>query len=482
MSKRYRTNQNYTSVSNLPYQIQFPALESSILLETGGDTGISIRNFSSTLSGNISGGTLRFQYDSSFWNKDFYTTHYNNFCAGIFLNVYRNGQYSSCIFPLVLPRLCLASSDQGILSSFDFRLQQESVCYALNLLFSKPGFIITNLLGTYQYTALGLNDALFPILQTAQLPPLLWSLLPNSGQMVLRQNPAYVDAYPDFILSFQLMTLTSTFQASQTINTGTVIQVDGLSGWFGQGGYLFGFGEWNPANYRFSDYYSLHPTEYQYIQTLALGTSVPDDGQFFTRVQLSGTQTIIISKRISALTESRYTIINSSSLSRLQRRSIVTNQQNNLLSKAVGVLFNIPDDNNVYEDITGPKAIESIAPMIYNYSQFNGNNTIDIQFVDEWNNTLVPYDMNQSNANANRAYYEDVDMAPIFPPVIYHSLDPYFATNAPYHDCLFPYYKINQKAIVYPKVSPSGNTLDNTTLACIPPSTNITHFLRTLGT
>lgn len=479
--KRRRTGyhyQNQLDVGQLPSQIEFRSLESSVLLESGGDTGLPINHFSSQLSGAL-GQALRIQYDSTFWNKDFYTTNYNNFLCGIVVSCFSNDYQRTAIFPVLLPRQALASTANTTLTYTEFFALQKSVVYALNLLFSKSGFVLEEN-GTFiSFSSLTIDDPTLPILQTAQLPPLLWDIIPQTGQLCLRKNPNYVDSTnpTTFSISYEVIIMQNTFQdTTQSMSPGDVSMYGPDNGWFGDGAYIFGFGNLNVNTQTFNDSYinATYPPLTKFVTDY---TSYSNFCQTYLLRQTS----VSCATRSLSLVATRYYKIKSTALSRLQKRPIYANSLNSDMGQVIGILYNVPDSVNIFADLTGPFA-ENTAPVIQLIPNMNGNSVVDLTYTDEWGNDLTPYFINSDNDVSRRAFYENTDSAITLPPVAYQVLDPYGSANAPNHDCLFPYYKINQTVVRYPVVSGTpGISLSSNTLPGGPPSMGITHFIRLIG-
>ena len=478
--RRVYQDQNQRDVGQLPQQIAFRSLESSILLESGSDTGIPINHFSSQLTGAI-GQALRLQYDSTFWNNDFFSVNYNNFLCGVVISCFSNQYQRTVLLPVILPRLGLASTALTPLSSDSFLKLQQSVVYALNLLFSKPGYVLETVGGVYQFSSIGIDEPTLPIFQDSKLPPLLWDMIPQTGQLCLRQNPLYVDSTnPDtFSIAYEVCIMQDSFQDSSQMTFPSSISMYGPNnGWFGDGAYLFGFGTFNQNSNLFDDSYAKtsnpFPPLTQYI------TNILTYSSFCSAFLLRKTSASCATRTLSLLA-TRYYKIQSAALSRLQKRPIYSSSQQSDIGQVVGILYNLPDTVNSFEDLTGPFA-ENTAPMIQLMPGMNGNSIVDFEFTDEWGNVLNPMEINSSSDAKRRAFYEDADSAVTFPPAAYHVLDPYGISNGPNHDCLFPYYKINQTVVRYPiQTGLSGIQLSTNTLPCAPASMGITHFIRLIG-
>jgi hypothetical protein len=458
-------------------EVIFTPLESSIIIESGGDTEFPPTQLNCELT-SAPGGAQRFIYDGTYFNKDFYATHYENTVCCIIISVFRGATSATAkaynaIFPVVLPRQALASTDPSTLSSDAFLKLQKSICYGLNLLFSKPGFIVVSTAQGYQYASLGINDVNFPILQTAQLPPLLWDVTPQTHQLCLRVNPSYVDPSGFFTIAFKVCAMENAFQNRQNINTGYVQLAGPERGWYADGAYLFGFGQFNPNTKLFED--PLTSAQQVYLNGLTLGTaysiSLSDWGALCASLGLF--TTICCGQRSFSCIPTRYYKLKSSALSRLQKRPVNTNVQGGDFSAVIGLLYNPPDSANVYQDFG------TSAPTIFFNGKMNGTNIIDLELNDEWGNLLYPYDKNINGQLMN--YYENTDEVPTYPPAAYHPLDPWFATNGPNHDCLFPYYKINQTFLRYAASNSNGYKLPARNIYANHPSSSISHFIRVIG-
>lgn len=469
MWKRKKTGVfSYMESGTSATTIVYPSLESTLLLESGLDSGVPANNFNCQVTCGM-GGVKRYIYDGSFWNQDFFTINYENTVSALLVSTYQSGDTFTTLFPIVLPRITLQSTSE------DFLKKQESVAYALNLLFSKQGYCIQSKPSgvSYQYEVLTINDFL-PILQDTVLPPLLWKVLPQTGQLCLVKNTSYVHPDPTFEIAFSIITLPSDFQGDQSIYSGNVDLTGPTSGWFADGGYVFGFGKWNSKTYLFDDFFANNSSAQNLLRSLDLGDKIAqtlvDWRVMVTALGMS--YTIACPERSLSCMATKYYKVKSSSLSRLQRRNITTNVQGGEFSEVIGLYYNTPKTSGTYQDY--PVS----APIINFDSHLNGNNIIDLEIKDEWGNSIYPYIANLPTKN----YFETTDTIVLtYPPAIYQSLDPFNATNGPNYDCLFPYYLINQTMIVFPALNSSGYTLPMSQLYGAKPSMSISHFIRLIG-
>lgn len=205
-----------------------PALESTLLIETGGVEDInSIGQLpSSNLSAALSSGTRVFQYNRYFWNKETFTFNYQNNAVGVAIAYYRKQTDSTyfAILPIFLPRICMSAlqsmSSSTPTSSPEMRefLLRELVYY-LNIGFTSLG--VGNTYGPigmqagfgvfYRFAPwvtasdakgspfdpvggnLIVDNPFFPIFQDGvnSIPPLIWTYSGNNGQLCLRANPLF---------------------------------------------------------------------------------------------------------------------------------------------------------------------------------------------------------------------------------------------------------------------------------------------------
>ncbi len=447
--------------------VVYRALESTLLLESGSDSGTPVNALSSQITCGM-GGVKRIIYDGTYWNKDLHMTHYENAVAAILVSTYQSGDQLTTIFPICLPRQALSSTNTS-----SFLKKQESIAYGLNLLFSKAGYYVHSTPAgpyPYEYLTIGINDFL-PILQDTVLPPLLWKVIPHTGQLCLVYNQNFVHPDPTFKIAFSVITMPIAYQGAQTIFSGNVQMTGPTSGWFADGGYVFGFGPLNTSTHVFDDPLALNPSIATYLQTLDLGDkfpmTLPNWEIHIANLGLS--QVIACGERTVGCIASKYYKVQSSSLARLQKRAIVSNIQGGELSETIGVFYNTPSFSNRFQDF--PVS----APVLNFNSQMNGNNIIDLELKDEWGNSMNPY---PTNIPSTLAYFEKSDSVAIYPPAIYQSLDPFFSTNGPNYDCLFPYYKIDQTMIVFPR---STYILPISQLYTMNNASSISHFIRLIG-
>ena len=451
-----------------PETTVFPALESTLLIESGLDSGTPLNSLSSYVTSGMN-GVKRIIYDGTYWNNDFFTTHYENTTAAILVTTYQSGDTFTTLFPIVLPRQVLAST------STSFLKKQQSIAYALNLLFSKAGYIVHSTPAgsyPYQYLALAINDFL-PILQTATLPPLLWQVIPQTGQLALVVNPNYVNADPTYQIAFSVITMPSMYQGNQATFSGNVQITDPGAGWFADGGYVFGYGTLNNDTHLFDDSFARNPSYASVLKTLDLGDKIAMTLANWQAMVTSLGLSYVIScgERTVGCIPSKYYKIQSSALARIQRRNIVTNIQGGEFSETIGIVYYTSSSSNQYQDGY------SSAPAIHFDPAFNGNNLVDIEWKDEWGNSMQPF---PAYAPGPMSFFENTNDVPTYPPAAYQSLDPFNATNGPNYDCLFPYYKINQNMIVFP-ASGSGYQLPITWVYSSKYSSSISHFIRLIG-
>jgi len=447
--------------------IVYPALESTLLVESGLDSGTPVNSVSTYVTSGMN-GVKRIIYDGTYWNNDFYITNYENTAAAILVTTYQSGDTFTTLFPIVLPRQILAST------STSFLKKQESIAYALNLLFSKPGYVVHTFAGPYpyQYIPLLINDFL-PILQTATLPPLLWKVIPQTGQLALVVNPTYVHPDPTFQIAFSVITLPSLYQGDQSVSSGNVQITDPEAGWFADGGYIFGYGTLNYDTHLFDDSMARNPSYAALLKTLDLGDKIPMTlVNWQAMVSALGLSYVIsCGERTLSCIASKYYKVQSSALARIQKRNITTNILGGEFSETIGIVYNSVLSSGQYQDSP------SSAPIIHFNPHMNGNNLIDLEWKDEWGNSMNPFPTNQPGA---MSFFENTDSAPTYPPAAYQPLDPFFTTNGPNYDCLFPYYKINQDMVVFP-VSGSGYKLPVSSVYSCKYSSSISHFIRLIG-
>lgn len=276
-----------------------PALESTLLLETGGlDDKNQVGELPSTnISAAVSSGTRTFQYNRYFWNKEMFTFNYTNNAIGVAIAYWSQTlqSYYFAIYPIFLPRIAM-TLNQFITTSvtdnpenMDF-LIKELVFY-LNMAFTSYG--VGNNYGIQPKGPVGftlapwvtaqdakgsiydpnrpggliVDNPAFPIFQDgANEPPLLWTYNHNSRQLILQVNPTHF-ARREYLhdkIAFQIVSLESYmttpplvsnpafgpsgFESPLTyypanFNNGPESSLGPLRGWCAQGAFATGFGQ-----------------------------------------------------------------------------------------------------------------------------------------------------------------------------------------------------------------------------------------------
>lgn len=458
----------------LPAVIQFPPLESTILIESGGVSGTNASTFSSDLSGNL-GGVRRLQYNNPMWKKDFFTTTYQNTVAALIVSIYQNGGYNTCLFPITLPRQLLTSFSQENTSpdsdSEHFYYLQKSLAYALNLLLSKDGYVIA----FNRFVSIGLDETHIPLLQDGKLPPILFDVHPLTGQLYIKKNPDYVSPYSDYDIAFTIATLYEEWFPS-SIPQGKFKFTGTDNGWFGSGALVFGFGQYDPIKEIYEDQYYNKPIIRGYLKSHFMEptqkalqsyenwqNNIVKDFLFYQDVQCCD--------RTTTLLASRYFFVISRQLSRLQLRPVISNIPSGA-NGVISILYNDANSAGIYQ--SGSSAA-ILSPVIH-YDPRQSHNEVDISIVNEYGQEI--YSFPNSLDPFYMAYHENNDDSPgaISVPLAFHVLDPYFTSNGPNHDCLFPYYKINQGMLVNDIIP-----LQENEIYASKPSTSISHFIRVIG-
>jgi len=278
-----------------------PALESTLLLETGGlEDQNQIGSLPSTdISAAVSAGTRTFQYNRYFWNKEFFSFNYTNNAIGVAIAYYRKetSSYSFAIYPIFLPRVAMTlvqSLTSGSITDdpkAKTTLLQELVYY-LNLGFTSygvgdnygyisqgrsfklaPWVTAIDCKGSPYYPPLGgqiVDNPYFPIFQDgAIIPPLVWGYNGNNGQLTLGINPTFPNlSVSGDLIGFQLITLQPYMADSPLVSNPPPASVTGFTnaglyyvtnsptpnayptasygegaGWCSQGAFATGFGQ-----------------------------------------------------------------------------------------------------------------------------------------------------------------------------------------------------------------------------------------------
>lgn len=456
--------------------VVYPSLESTVLLETGGDTGLNPGSSTTDLSGNL-GGVRRLIYNDPFFSNDFFTTTLQNSLVALVVSIYTGGEYTTGLIPIMLPRQGLRHemSQEDFESKRDFVKIQKSIAYGLNLMFSKT-INVLYWTGTEMSTVpLPPAAPFFPLVQDTVLPPLLWGVTEATGQLYLRRNDAFVKPTLDFDIAFNLFNFNDLFcpplSSSNNRITGT------RSGWFAKGAYVYGFGTLNTTDHYYVDeYFGKDQTFYDSLrQIFVLGTVDTETAWDQNVVQaFSLRKNFLVGTRTCTAIHSRYMTLDSQQLSRIQKRPTTSNTDTSM-AQSIAIIYDIIDNSGKYQD--GKDLISSV-PIIFfdpvNYS----NNEVDLRFVDEFQDVLFAWDKDQYYS---QSITETLDFIPSIGtvPVPYQVLDPYNATNGPRFDCLFPYQRINTDFIV--ETVTNGNRLNYNEVWAGKPSQSATHFLRVIG-
>jgi len=276
-----------------------PALESTMLIATGGiQTGNDNIGSLSTIPVNasISSGTRLFQYNRFFWNRDLFSSNFNNCAIMLYLSWYKSTEQevNSMIMPIFLPQTAL-STYQSLQSGVTFEPAVKTrlindMLYYLNGMWagntvadappwfkSPPGDGALQYgpsFFTYHYKGFlnqPTNHVDFPFFQTAGPPPLKWISIGSNQNIALIKNPDYwfpAEGEPvtDFDCAFQFIDPTEPFTLSSGNPTNIIVQPDGTQvstlstggqipsvyrnrgnanhkGWCGQGGFNLGFAQ-----------------------------------------------------------------------------------------------------------------------------------------------------------------------------------------------------------------------------------------------
>lgn len=415
--------------------------ESTLQIEVGGDSGNDIDKANTLLNAGL-GGTRRFQYNNSFSFNDIFTTNSSNCAVGLLVGYFRENYMSFCLLPINLPRQSLSIGESE--NIYDY---QSSIAYALNLYFSKEQtvFIFSPDNPTGKKEILPINHPNMPILQNAIEPPLIWKIT-RSGQLGLFQNVEVIQNNPstfpeNAIFKFNLINFNTYIAPS-----GAADIVYGLNnGWFGCGKYVFGFGKIISPGIYADDYESNAQTKENLKRVLYMFRSnqepyVTNVYEEFSDLCLKiSLKNAIASDGSTQCISSKYTIVESSELSRLQVRNVNTNF-NITTTYLVGLIYSSPFRKNIFQDGTFSGSNNSALPAI-NMDPEQPHNIIDIIMYDEFNHTIKAYNM-EEDSDYILTVEKIEDPLISFPPAAYHVLDPFYSTNTT-HDCAFPYTKIS---------------------------------------
>ena len=465
--KRRRLGQEQFA-DQIPYAVVYPSLESTLVLETGGNTNLNPGENTTSLSGHIT-GVQRIIYNDPFFSNDLFTTTLQNSLVGLIVSFYIDGDFTTKIIPICLPRQVLRHdmSENFMEKKQDFLKIQRSIAYALNLLFSKNLYAIGA--GTV-LSQVGVNTHAFPICQTAVLPPLVWGVTETTGQLYLARNNSFVHPSSDYDVAFNLITLTSQFKLAIDENGQEMLGKN--SGWFAKGSYIYGFGSLDHTNSIYTDEYAQESRAYiaLFLSSLADPTAIDFlDWQVGVVNQFKLKQNILMGSRTCSAIHGRYMSVNSQQISKIQRRPSVSNIDTTL-TPSIGVIYTVIDYLGKYQNAKGTL---SRVPFLQ-YSEYNyTTQEVDFKLINEFQDRLIIWNSNDYYQN-NQILSEDIEFIPTAVPVPYQVLDPYATTNGPRYDCLFPYNRLTSNTFLHP--------LNLNQVWAGKPSLSFIHQFRVIGT
>lgn len=434
-----------------------PPLESTIQIETGSGSDINLGDDLIELNANVS-GVRRLIYNQSFWSNDFLTTTPSNSCILLVIGYYPDptspvGPWYLTGFPITLPHISIAA---GSPAGNNIVQLQQSLAYALNLLFSKQGIRIGP--APTNFDTLAINDPTCPILQDTTLPPLQWKVTPNGTLALIPTNETFYNQF-----RFQIFPIPNNF-----------FNIQSDQNWFNKGPFLFGFGNLTTdqsGTYAGDTMSNLEGG----IPLMQAHTPIPQDYQtFLNDFSATGAGPLIIGLRTAACISSRVFAIQSSQFTRLQLRPPSSNltyfSKNTSL---MGLLFATLPTKNTFHDITlssGKNQVSEATQPNVNFDPLFGGDVLDISIQNEFSQTLSSPPTTLEYIQRESLDSSTFSTATI--PAAYQPLDPYFSTNGPRHDSLFAYSRINQNYFVFAE-SPFFYQLT--------PAASIIHFARAIG-
>ena len=395
-----------------------PALESTMLIATGGiQTGNdNIGSLSSIpVNASISSGTRLFQYNRFFWNRDLYSSNFNNCGVLLYLSWYNavEQEVNSMIMPIFLPQTAL-STYQSLQNGVTFDPTEKTrlindMLYYLNGMWAGntvadappwskgPPYVGPMQFGpsffTYHYKGYlhqPTNHTNFPFFQTAGPPPLKWISIGANQNIALIKNPDYwfpadEDPVTDFDCAFQFIDINEPFTLSAGNPTNIVIQPDGTQvsvlstggqipscyrnrgnpnhkGWCGQGGFNLGFAQADDK-FNFGAYTDVYGSFgnpiLQDLWTNHTNFVGVEPGETMTGVEWTSfvkdhllSNYIIVARFLPNFLPSRFIVVTSDILSRDQKMLTISNSPVLQNTGIVGIQFLSLDAVRTWQDAT----------------------------------------------------------------------------------------------------------------------------------
>jgi hypothetical protein len=427
-----------------------PALESTLLIETGGlDDTNQIGTLPSTnISASVSSGTKLFQYNRYFWNDEQFV--FNNFNCGIGIAISHwnaDGDSSFIIYPIFLPKVAMTLlQNLGSSPSDDppsrWKVLKHLVYY-LNLGFTSYGLgntfdisfgppTIRNAPVIYAKDCKGIptpttiNNLYCPIFQDgANQPPLVWEISSSNGQLALIRNPLYWT--PEKLLTsdiaYQIISLEEYMADSPQISIfgsivpmatflGTVNVVakpyfGPTKGWCSQGAFATGFAQrttYSDESFEYGDIYSSSQRRAlwnsTYFPTLGPGPISKPTWNIMVKQHQLNRSFAVIANFITSLIPARYFAIESDALTRNQKRPVVSNNPY-LAPSTMAIQFNTLDTKRTWTDDTIAGSSNSAGSILFgtrksglddcaivSFDPMQSLQTIDLTLRDEWGNIL----------------------------------------------------------------------------------------------
>jgi hypothetical protein len=338
-----------------------PQNESTIQLETGGDSTFPIGKAQVVLSKDLS-GAHSLGYNGLFWQNDIFTLHPQNVHALLLIIAKDMSTYDplaqTVSVQTSLVPLCLPPSTFSIKSLKDkqqeLKYLQDQLAYCLNLFFARP-------LGTpYSAWTPGTDIAssspqsLFgptpfvPVFTTTLADQLLrWSIHP-SGQLVL----SAISPIPEnnnYDISFNIIP----FDPQCKISERSFLQGKSNIGWFNQGAYVFGHGEYTGLN-NTNKYRPIGTSSYTFddLRTVVLNLNGVQPFALIDHFSsLFSLRKHIFPSRLALITPRRYMVINSD-LSDNQSYINLSTNTNIDITKTIALITDDFETKNRFQDTT----------------------------------------------------------------------------------------------------------------------------------
>lgn len=405
-----------------------PPLESTLQFELGGDNTSQVGQATNIpISSGILGNDL-FQYNRFFWGKNYFTFTHANCIMGLVFSYFHANKTYTAILPIAIPRtsanLVAGTLDNSLNTPNLYAPSQNWIrvliyCfrYGLDLSMAFSAIVLAR---DFLLPPIPPGTANWPLLQNAQLPPVLFDVLNDGLQLDLRRNYAWATPPNDYfawnLISLEKFMVPVNLTPSPIIPSPVNFQTFTFGtqkGWCGQGPYATGFGQFYQ-----SEPIALYTDGYTTQERIDLWnlTSHPTRGAgvvetlgsfalFCQRFRLHSDlfdNTTLTSGLNCSLIPSRYFVTQSSVLSTNQKRPMMSNSPSLTHPNNIAVTFTSVQGTQAYQDATtsGSGASGKTTNVLHSGSndspviflrRFEAKNAVDLTMVDEWDNIVQNY-------------------------------------------------------------------------------------------